>query len=122
MQLISLVAIINIMYYHFQYLCRFVNFLSLPPMCTLDPLSTSTSMSCMECMNIEGNTATYFFLQHCYLQAEPSACQPLSEMIGQVVKKFQDETPTLLKLLSFSERGVNIAEQIGVNYLMFGMI
>ena len=26
------------------------------------------------------------------------------------------------KLLSFSERGVNIAEQIGVNYLMFGMI
>ena len=32
------------------------------------------------------------------------------------------ETPTLLKLLSFSDRGVNIAEQIGVNYLMFGMI
>ena len=32
------------------------------------------------------------------------------------------ETPTLLKLLSFSEHGVNIAEQIGVNYLMFGMI
>ena len=28
----------------------------------------------------------------------------------------------MLKLLSFSERGVNIAEQIGVNYLMFGMI
>ena len=26
------------------------------------------------------------------------------------------------KLLSFSERGVNIAEWIGVNYLMFGII
>ncbi|KAL5505211.1 hypothetical protein EMCRGX_G006611 [Ephydatia muelleri] len=36
--------------------------------------------------------------------------KPLSEMIGQVVEKLQDE------------RGVNIAEQIGVNYLMFGMI
>ncbi|KAL5502268.1 hypothetical protein EMCRGX_G009014 [Ephydatia muelleri] len=32
------------------------------------------------------------------------------------------ETPTLLKLLSFSNHGVNIAERIGVNYLMFGMI
>ena len=28
----------------------------------------------------------------------------------------------MLNLLSFSERAVNIAEQIGVNYLMFGMI
>ena len=27
-----------------------------------------------------------------------------------------------MNLLSFSERGVNIAEQIGVSYLMFGMI
>ena len=31
-------------------------------------------------------------------------------------------TPTLLRLLLFSERAVNIAELIGVNYLMFGMI
>ena len=28
----------------------------------------------------------------------------------------------MLNLLSFSEHAVNIAEQIGVNYLMFGMI
>ena len=28
----------------------------------------------------------------------------------------------MLKLLSFSERGVNLADQIGVNYLMCGMI
>eukprot|EP00731_Ephydatia_muelleri_P005631 Em0002g1807a len=55
-------------------------------------------------------------------EKEPFAHQPLSEMIGQEVKMFQDETPTLLKLISFSERGVNLAEQIGVNYLMFGMI
>ena len=30
-------------------------------------------------------------------------------------------TPTLPKLLSFSDRRVNIAEQIGVNYLKFGI-
>ena len=41
--------------------------------------------------------------------------------IGYLVS-LPPETPTLMNLLSFSERGVNIAEQIGVNYLMFGMI
>ena len=30
-------------------------------------------------------------------------------------------TPTLVELLYFSDRGVNIAEQIGVNYLKFGI-
>ena len=30
-------------------------------------------------------------------------------------------TPTLLQLLSLTDRGVNIAEQIGVNYLKFGI-
>ena len=30
-------------------------------------------------------------------------------------------TPTLLDLLSFSDRRVNIAEQIGVNYFKFGI-
>ena len=41
--------------------------------------------------------------------------------IGYLVS-LPPETPTLMNLLSFSKRGVNIAEQIGVNYVTFGMI
>ena len=43
-------------------------------------------------------------------------------MCHHILAYLPPETPTLLKLLYFSERGVNIAEQIGVNYLMLGMI
>eukprot|EP00731_Ephydatia_muelleri_P033821 Em0039g7a len=46
--------------------------------------------------------------------------QLLSVLITQVVVKLEG-TPTLLELLSFSDMRVNIAEQIGVNYLKFGI-
>ncbi|KAL5486760.1 hypothetical protein EMCRGX_G019281 [Ephydatia muelleri] len=46
--------------------------------------------------------------------------QLLSELISQTGVEME-ETPTLLQVLSLTDKGVNIIEQIGINYLHFGI-
>ncbi|KAL5500038.1 hypothetical protein EMCRGX_G011531 [Ephydatia muelleri] len=53
-------------------------------------------------------------------QLKVPSSQLLSELITQVVMELNG-TPTLPELLFFSERRVNIAEQIGANYFKFGI-
>eukprot|EP00731_Ephydatia_muelleri_P033297 Em0027g45a len=53
-------------------------------------------------------------------QLKVPSSQLLSELITQVLMELNG-TPTLPELLSFSERRVNIAEQIGADYLKFGI-
>ncbi|KAL5499706.1 hypothetical protein EMCRGX_G011164 [Ephydatia muelleri] len=53
-------------------------------------------------------------------QLKVPSSQLLSELITQVVMELNG-TPTFPELLFFSERRVNIAEQIGANYLTFGI-
>eukprot|EP00731_Ephydatia_muelleri_P028874 Em0020g518a len=52
--------------------------------------------------------------------APSSSTQPMSKMVGLFMTQLEG-TPTLMELLSFTDKKVNIAEQIGVNYLKFGI-
>ena len=75
---------------------------------------------------VEMNESVSIHMHHCLvftLCLYPLRYVPLILLhTSELLVSLPPETPTLMNLLSFSERGVNIVEQIGVNYLMFGMI